>query len=143
MAKKIVSVPVDVNETHEVEQKDAKGNWRTRKYTLGELYEEYVGECEEKETEPVKIAEWLRDLMPYGAKRHMALHKDGERYAAGKKPTTIYVSRTHDVDGAKKDADKKREEAKQQIAKSLGVEYRKPEPKAPPTRKQGGAAASL
>lgn len=140
---KMMTIRVDVNEPHEVRQKNKAGEWKIHTFTLASAYEEYtegVGEG----YEPISFEEWLTWHIQYGYKRTMALAKDGTRFDRGEKPTTIYAPRTHEVKGAKKNADALREEAKAKIAKALGVTLREPkEKKAPPTRKSGGAAVSL
>ena len=141
MAQSTMTIRIDVNEKHEVRQKNKKGEWTIHTYTLRSAYEEYAENVGE-DYEPISFEEWLAWHIPYGYQRTLALGKDGKRFDRGEKPTTIYQPRTA-VKGAKKNADALRAEAKAKIAKALGVTLHEPKEKKAPTRKAGGAAVSL
>jgi len=75
------------------------------------------------------------DLICYGVRRMMALHKDGARFAKGKAPARIYTPRVA-VEGAAKNAGAVKEAAREAFAKALHiVETKHASPAAPVTRK--------
>lgn len=142
---KKTTIVVDLSIEYTVRQKFQKGDeivWKEKTFTIGEAYEAYEEQCEEEGKEPIEFAEWYIWNAQYGIKREMALHKDQERIEEGKKPTTVYVTRT-EVKGASKKADKIRAEHRAEMARALGVKLHEPKEKKAPTRRTGGADATL
>lgn len=60
------------------------------------------------------------DLICYGVRRMMALHKDGARFAKGKAPSRIYTPRVA-VEGAAKNAQDVKDVAREAFAKALHI----------------------